>query len=234
MDRQSGKRNRFDPARAPSDAARWCLDAGVSRRRIRRGARRRDSFVVRRTAMHFAGAEPYRRSPRRRIRDAAGGGQPDRPIKPRLDELGRRGVTCTSTSTQSTRIALGSGSPRRCDGNCALVATRHERGEMVSSALARNARNGERIVWRFFAPFEFAVTSSWSAPLCGRSLVLRCLHLPDSRERLFKRASALVVQRFRVGRVFDSGKSGAPSSLSRSWRRAVRSKARGASGSWLN
>jgi len=52
---------------------------------------------------------------------------------------------------------------------------------------------------------------------------------------LFKRASALVVQRFRVGRVFDSGKSGAPSSLSEivAARRAEQGHA-GRSGSWLN
>jgi len=95
---------------------------------------------------------------------------------------------------------------------------------------------GERIVWRFFAPFEFAVTVIVGVLLyVGGALYFAAYIYLTAVSGLFKRASALVVQRFRVGRVFDSGKSGAPSSLSEivAARRAEQGHA-GRSGSWLN
>jgi hypothetical protein len=75
----------------------------------------------------------------------------------------------------------------------------------------------ERLLWRIFAPFEFAVTVGVGVVLYlfGALYFAACI-FETAVGGLFKRASALFVQRFRTGRVFASanGKMEAPPSLS--------------------
>ena len=95
----------------------------------------------------------------------------------------------------------------------------------------------ERLLWRIFAPFEFTVTVGVGVMLYlfGALYFAGCIFV-TALGGLFRRAIALLGQRFRKGRVYATaatGKMGAPPSLSEIVARRAKS-GRSRSHSWLN
>jgi hypothetical protein len=95
----------------------------------------------------------------------------------------------------------------------------------------------ERLFWRIFAPFEFTLTVGVGMVLyLFGALYFACCIFVTALGGLFRRASALLGQRFGKGRVYAAaatGKMGAPPSLSEIIaRRAGVTRQR--SNSWLN